>query len=379
MIPLPHSIKSLRESFAVIDSKALLQNARTVYEYTSVPLMPMLKANGYGHGIVECATVLTEEEYIHSFGVAFVTEAIVLRSQGITNPIVVLMPPTEEMFPYICSYGLQTIAVDIDIITKLNGFAKKRGINIQAHVFIDTGMRRYGVKPENVLEFLHQLKPLTNISIIGICTHFATADDPNSPFFDEQYSVFQNSVTTAQNAGFEFPVVHCANSAAIVRSKESHGNLVRPGLLLYGYHSYLGEVSQLPIQPVMSFITMVSSVRNVPIQTSVGYSQRYTTKNTTTIATIPIGYGDGYSRLLEGKTHCIIRGKKFPIVGSICMDACMVDVGDVPIQIGDEVVLIGSQSDQRITAEDLASAMGTISYEIITNISDRVQRILREE
>lgn len=376
MIPLPHTIKSLRESSAIINQKALLENARKVYEYTSVPIMPMLKANGYGHGIVECATVLTDEEYVHSFGVAFVTEAIVLRSQGITNPIVVLMPPTEEMFPYICSYGLQTIAVDIDILTKLNGFAKKRGINIQAHVFIDTGMRRYGVKPENVLEFLHRIKPLSNISIIGICTHFATADNPSSQFFDEQFSTFQQTVNLAESNGFEFPVVHCANSAAIVRTKQSHGNLVRPGLLLYGYHSFAGDVSQLPLQPVLSFATMVSSLRTVPVHTSVGYSQRYITNKMTTIATIPIGYGDGYSRLLEGKSFCLIRGQKFPIVGSICMDACMVDVGDTPVQIGDEVILIGNQGEKQITAEELATSMGTISYEILTNISDRVQRIL---
>ncbi len=379
MIQLPLAIRSLRETFASIDKQALLKNAQMVYEYTNVPLMPMLKANGYGHGILECASVLTDEEYIHSFGVAFVTEAIVLRSQGITNPIVVLMPPTEEMFPFICSYGLQTIAVDIQILTKLNGFAKKRGIIIQAHIFIDTGMRRYGVQPENVLEFLNQTKLLSNITIIGICTHFATADDPNSPFFDEQFLTFQKTVSEARNNGFEFSVVHCANSAAIVRSKNTHGNLVRPGLILYGYHSYLGEHSQLPVEPILSLITMVSSIRTVSTDTSVGYSQKYRTTKNSTIATIPIGYGDGYSRLLEGKAFCLINGLKIPIVGSVCMDACMVDVGDLKVEVGDEVVLIGTQGNNRITAEDLATAMGTISYEIITNISDRVQRILLEK
>ena len=218
-------------------------------------------------------------------------------------------------------------------------------------------------------------KEFSNIEVIGICTHLASSDSEDEAFTLQQLSLFNSTINELKKNGFVFTYIHAANSGAIFNYPQSHFNIVRPGLAMYGIPP--ANITSSDLQSVMTLRTRVNALRRIHKGESVSYGRKYFAQKETTIATVPIGYGDGYSRILRGKAECLLHGKRFPIVGTICMDECMIDVGDDIVELGDDVVLIGRQGQQEITARELASAMNTIAYEVTTMITARVPRVLK--
>lgn len=336
--------------------------------------MPMVKANAYGHGMMECSAILSEEG-ADFLGVAFASEGVALRDYGITTPIVVMTPPEPSEASLFCRYDLQPVACSIESMRVLSGEATRQQTILRYHLYIDTGLSRDGVLPEEAVRFMHAVSSLPNCEAIGICTHFATSDEEDTSFAEEQLKSFNQVIGNLGNSGIHFAFIHAANTAGIAHLPEAKFTLVRPGLSMYGCAPTDELERKLSLEPILTLKSSVLSLRRLPARTSVSYGRRYFTTQETTIATIPIGYGDGYMRALTGKAECLIRGKRYPIVGTICMDECMVDVGDDALECGDEVILIGKQGRESITAGHVAQQCGTIPYEILTAISARVPRV----
>lgn len=367
----------MRSTVATIDLDALRWNLSVIRHRTNgARILGMVKANAYGHGMVRVSRTLADEG-IDMLGVALVDEAIELRRAGIDTPIMVLTPPEPHESADVVRHDLITVACDIDQVHALEREAVRQGRVATVHVYVDTGMHREGIRPEHAAAFIAQVDAMSGVHADGICTHFATSDDPHSPFLHAQRDRFLLLLDQLRGQGRTFETVHMANTGAIWNDVATHGTMVRPGLSLYGYAAAHDDV--MTLRPVLSLTTRVLSVRGVRAGETVSYGRRWMASSDTTIATIPVGYGDGYTRRLSGRTWCLLHGKRHPIVGTICMDECMVDVGNADVRIGDEVVLIGSQADadghvQSIDATDLATWAETIPYEITTAISTRVPR-----
>ncbi len=334
----------------------------------------MVKANAYGHGMIDVARII--ESQIDFFGVAVMYEGVALRLARITKPIVVMMPPDIYDAEKFCECDLQMVACSLQIMKDFDLEAERQGVRLKAHLYIDTGMRRDGIEPSEAVAFMEACRPFTNIDIIGICTHFASSDDIDISFTMQQLEVFNSCISDLRSAGFEFAYVHAANSGALFNHPQSHFNVIRVGLSLYGISPAHVEHSHL--QPVLRLRTRVNALRRIEAGESVSYGRKYRTEKATTIATVPIGYGDGYSRILTQKAECLLHGKRFPVVGAICMDECMIDVGDEEVQLGDEVVLLGRQGSEEVTAWELANLMNTIPYEVTSMITSRVPRMVVE-
>ena len=362
-----------RSTIAVINKNNIRFNFRRIKVLApNSKVMAIVKANAYGHGIDEVAKVLYEEN-VDMFGVAFVDEAVRIRELGIKTPILVFFPSNDEESELICKHNLQVVASSYRTLEALSKVAVKHNVRIKAHLFIETGMNREGISHLRAPEFMKKCSNLENIDINGVCTHFATAPN-NIEFAQKQLDIFLKTLNNLKQDGYKFEYVHASNSAGIVNLPQAHFNIVRPGMSLYGYPPEKHLLSKLQVRPVMTLKTNVFLTHRIKKGDSVGYSQLYVADKDTTIATLPIGYGDGYPRTLTGKGECLINGKRYDIVGSVCMDACMVDVGDDDVKLGDEVILIGNQGSETITAFDIAEKIGSIPYEITTAISARVPR-----
>jgi alanine racemase len=398
-------VKPLRSTLATVNLSLLRQNFRTIAEraWEAIPkgaprpaIMPVVKADAYGHGIVPCAKALLEEGQNLGIdtmlGVAFAAEAAPLRaSEDMPDTrIAVVTPPFAHGAAEYCRLNLEFCAASHTTMQAFSAEAAKTGRLLNAHLTIDTGMRRDGIQPHEAVEFMRSVGNLPNITVCGICTHFATSDEADKTYFHKQVRIFQETLNALRDAGFTFRDVHAANSGAVAESiVENDGGasnnalftLLRPGIALYGYNPSHDIRAPMHLAPVMSLTTSIISLRRLPEGEAVSYGCRYITPRETTIATIPIGYADGFRRGLTGKVQVLIAGKFFPVVGTICMDQCMVDIGDEPFAVGEEVILLGSSnsSGHRITADDWASALGTISYEICTSITARVPRLYVSE
>lgn len=367
----------MRSTVATIDLDALRWNLSVIRHRTNgAKILGMVKANAYGHGMIRVSRTLAAEG-IDMLGVALVDEAVELRQAGIETPIMVLTPPEPHEAVDVVRYDLVTVACDLDQVQALHNEAVRQGRMATVHIYIDTGMHREGVRPEQATAFIAQVDAMSGVQADGICTHFATSDDPHSPFLQDQRDRFMMLVDQLKGQGRTFATVHMANTGAIWNDDETHCTMVRPGLSLYGYAAAHDDV--MTLRPVLTLTSRVLSVRRVRAGETVSYGRRWMASSDTTIATIPVGYGDGYPRRLSGQTWCLLHGKRRSIVGTICMDECMVDVGDDDVRIGDDVVLIGTQADadghvHSIDATDLATWAQTIPYEITTAISTRVPR-----
>jgi alanine racemase len=396
--------KPLRSTLATVNLAALRSNFRAIAEraWQSVPhasarpaMMPIVKADAYGHGIVPCAKALLDEGKelgVETFlGVAFAAEAAPLRAADDMpdTRIAVVTPPFAHGAAEYCRLNLEFCAASLETMQAFSAEAAKTGRLLNAHLTIDTGMRRDGLQPHEALEFMRVVSALPNITIHGICTHFATADEADKTYFHTQIQRFQDTLRSLSDAGFTFRYIHAANSGAIAESVTNSGNnalftLLRPGIALYGYNPSHELHTPLRLTPVLSLTTSIISLRRLPKGEAVSYGCRFITDRETTIATIPIGYADGFRRGLTGKAHVIIGNKTFPVVGTICMDQCMVDIGDEAFSVGEHVILLGSAETpdgvaegnpkSRITADDWADSLSTISYEICTGITSRVPR-----
>lgn len=369
-------LKPTRPTVAEIDLKALAGNLHGICKQvgSGVRLMGVVKANAYGHGILEVSRFL-ERRHIDYLGVANAEEGVALRESGIKTPVHVFTLLSAEQAVLPVRYNLEPTICSEESAALLNKHAQRAKRTIPVHLKIDTGMNRIGARVNDLARLLNGLGSMRRIEIKGVYTHFATADWKDKSFSRQQLAEFHKGLDILRGAGIEPELVHCAGSAGILDLPESYFSMVRPGIMMYGYYPSQETSESVALRPILSLKSRVSLVKWIEKGESVSYGRRYFASRRTKIATLPIGYADGYFRLLTGRSFVIIARKKFPIVGTICMDQLMVDVGTTDVGPGDEAVLIGRQGKESISAWDLAATLGTIPYEICTNISSRVPRI----
>lgn len=380
----PDSKSGHRPTWAEINLDALAANFRTVKNQVGpdVNVMAVVKANAYGHGAVECAQRL-EMEGADWFGVALPEEGIELRSAGITKPILCLAGIWAGQATEILERKLVPVVYRLDRIEELDRAARTRGIVADVHVKIDTGMGRLGVRFDEISEFAVALMRFSNIRVDGLMTHFAAADEPScGPLTKDQIQRFHSAVAAFAEHGFAPTYQHLANSAAIFGQPEAFGrfggNMVRPGGVLYGlWRDILAPADrEQDLKPVMSLHSRIVLLKWVPAGETVGYGCTFEASRKTLVATIPIGYDDGYMRALSNRGHAIIRGVHATVIGRISMDLTLIDVTSVPgVQLDDEVILMGHEAGLAVTAEDLAKTAGTLSYEVTCGIGERVPRV----
>ncbi len=368
-----------RPTWTEINLDHLAFNFRSVKKFVgaNVEYMAVVKADGYGHGAVECVKTL-EPEGIDWFGVALPEEGLELRENSITKPILCLGSFWSGQENLLLENNLTPVIYRLEIAEQFNRAATEKNKIADVHVKIDTGMGRIGVRFDEVKEFAESLKKLTNLRVEGIMTHFATADNlSENDFTNEQIKRFDNAVAIFEEKGFRPVYKDLANSPAAVAHQDSRGNMVRIGGILYGLGDDVlpKEIEKPNLKPVLSLHTRITQLKKVPKGETLGYSRTFQTVKNSLIATIPIGYQDGLSRGLSNNGRVLINGTFAPIVGRISMDWTILDVSDVPnVKVNDEVILIGEQNNLKITAEDLAKLAATISYEITCGINRRVTR-----
>lgn len=345
-------------------------------------LLACVKANAYGHGAVEMAREL-ERVGVDYLSVAFLDEALELRQHGITLPILVLgyTPPEgiAEAWKHDVTITLFSKEV-LEAIQHLETGTSSRKLKV--HIKIDSGMGRLGLLPgEEAVAFIQEAAKLKQVMLEGMFTHFAKADEKDKTYTLEQYRLFRGVVDALRDQGCVIPIIHTANSAATIDTPELSYDMVRVGISLYGLYPS-GEVNHqvVKLSPVLTLKTKAVLVKTLPPHWGVSYGTRYVTQGNERIATLPIGYADGFSRMLSGKAQVLVRGRRVPVVGTICMDQCMVSLQSFAaeaeeIQAGEEVVLIGHQSGAVITADEVASQLGTIPYEVICMMAHRIPRV----
>ena len=364
-----------RPTHALIDLGALRRNYRALHELASGrQIMAVVKANAYGHGLIDSARALVEEG-VASFGVGFLEEGIELRRAGIRTPILVLGGVVGYQSALFLEYDLEITISSPALARRVADEVRVQGHRAKVHLKIDTGMGRIGVSWANAMSFIEEVLSLAELDVVGIYSHFATADEEDPSFTNKQLERFNQVLLQLDKLGHSFPQVHIANSGALFQHDKSLFNTVRLGISLYGCHP--SDETRVPIslEPVMSLMSEVVFVKRVPEGAPISYGCTWRAPKETTIATIPIGYGDGYPRALSNKGQVLIRGKRMPVVGTVCMDQLMVDCGEERVEVGDPVALIGSQGEERISAEEVARWLNTIPYEVTTQINTRVPRV----
>ena len=367
------SLPGYRPTWAEVNLDNLAYNfmqlKRVVTKNTKV--MVTVKADAYGHGLIPVSDKLVSCG-VDALGVASIDEGIKLRDAGIKVPILILGLILKKDIAPLFRYNLTPSICDEDFAAYLNRFARKKKKFIDVHVKVDTGMGRIGVLHYDAFSFVKNINKLKFLKIEGIFTHFAFADS-NKEFTQHQINLFNALVMQLKKAGINIPLLHAANSIGILKYKGSHFDMVRPGLVIYGL--YPVQNLKVRLKPVLSLKTKVVFVKRVPAGWGISYGHDYITRKETTIVTLPIGYGDGYPRNLSGLAPVLIRGKRFRVAGRICMDQIMVDVGNAFIKVGDEAVLIGNCSGNKITVEELADFSMTIPYEIVCGLGSRIPRV----
>jgi len=365
-----------RQTWVQIDLAAVKNNYGVLKQRlpAHTKMMVAVKANAYGHGIVEISRKLIEcgVDYL---GVACLDEALVLRKDSITKPILMLGAFLKGDAEAIVENDVTATVTDLDLARRLDFLAKRLRKKVKVHVKIDTGMGRIGIWHKEADDFIVRLCNLKNLLVEGVYTHFPSADS-DEKFTKSQIAVFCALVDKLVFKGVQIPLKHLANSMAVVGFKDSYFNLVRPGLAVYGLHPKEELLGKINLKPVLSFKTKVVYLKRAKKGMSISYGRTHVVSKDTTIATLPVGYGDGYNRLLSNKGHVLIGGHCCPVVGRVCMDQTMVDVGSLKnIHVEDEAVLIGSQKGRLIRAEDIACLCYTIPYEVVCWISPRVPRV----
>ena len=342
---------------------------------SNIYIMPIVKADAYGHGLIEVSKKL-DSLGADLFGVATVTEGETLRKSGIKKPILILGGILKEDISRIIENDLIPMIYSLSIARKYS-MALNRNKKGFIHVKIDTGMTRLGILPEEVKEFFTELKRLPNIVVQGVCSHLSSAEEEDITFTKEQIDKYIKSIEIIKKLGFSPLYYHIANSAGFLNIDEIVGNLIRPGLILYGAYPAENLKNKIDLKPVMSFKTRILQIKEVPEKRAVSYGRTFITKRKSRLAVIAVGYADGYSRALSNKGEVLIKGKRAPIVGRVCMDLTIIDITNIAdVKEEDEVVLIGEGLNGNIiTVDEVAEKIGTISYEVFCNISKRVKRV----
>ncbi|MGB2705706.1 MAG: alanine racemase [Candidatus Omnitrophota bacterium] len=364
-----------RPTWAEIDLDAIRHNTRKIQDILGkdTNIMAVVKANAYGHGIVETSKVL-EKLKIGYLGVATLDEALVLRKAKIKLPILILGSVLPEEAEVAVRNNIALTLCSKELLKALVNMAGKK-LKPKVHIKVDTGMGRIGVWHERAVEFIIDAKKHKNIEIEGIYTHFSIAG--RDKFFTQyQIDSFEEILRALERLGMSIPLRHAANSIACVDWKKSHLNMVRPGIIIYGIYPKRNFPRRIDLKPTFSLKTKIVFIKNTPPGRSISYGRTYITQSHTKIATIPIGYADGYGRILSNKAEVLVRGRRAPVIGKVTMDQTMIDVGHIKnVKVGDEVVLIGKQKEEEIRVEKLARLAGTIPYEIVTGITNRVPRL----
>ena len=365
----------LAKSYLEVDLSAISNNIKMIKKCVgdNVTIAPVIKANAYGIGTSGLKEVF-EKEKIHVVVVATIEEGIKLRGQGYKQEIITL----NELLPYeakkVVEYELVPGVSDLEVAFKLNRYAVMADKTIKIHVEVDTGMGRVGKKPEEVWDFVKEMSKLSNIEIEGIYTHFSSADCDDK-YTKMQVEKFNSVLDELEKEGLYFKYIHSSASSGIINVKNARCNMVRPGIILYGYMPNEKMENTIGLKPTTKLISHVIFVKEVEKGTSIGYSRSYITKEKRKVATIPLGYADGIRRALSNKGRVYINGKYADIIGNICMDNFMVDVTGIDVKVGDEVVI---WDNKNITVEEIADICDTINYEILCGISDRVERIYKK-
>ena len=341
-------------------------------------IITVLKADGYGHGALPLAREAVKDPRVWGVAVATVEEAEELRQGGIRKPLLILGYTYEENYEQIAREEFRPAVFKLSMARKLSQAAVKNNTVVNVHIKIDTGMSRIGYRDlETAVPEIMEISRLPGIRIEGLFTHFARADEKKTDPAYVQFRKFQEFQKALEAQGLEIPICHCSNSAGIIRMPEANLNAVRAGVILYGlYPSEDVEKEPVPLKPVMELKSHIAYIKTVEAGVQISYGGTFTTQRETRVATIPVGYADGYARGLSNKGSVLIRGKRAPILGRVCMDQFMVDVTDIPqAQELDEVVLLGRSGDEQITMEELGELSGRFNYEFACCISKRVPRI----
>ena len=369
-------MKQYQRVYAKIDLDALHANMEAMHKNlkAGTKMFAVIKTDAYGHGAVPLARELEGLDYLFGFCVATVEEGVELRQAGIQKPILILGYTFPQQYETIVSAELSPAVFTYEMAEKLSAQGVAQNKDVTIHIAVDTGMSRIGyyVNEKNAKE-VARIRKLPHIIMEGIFTHFAKADETDKTFANHQLEEFQQMIALCEQEGVSFHYCHCSNSAGIVEMPQANMDLVRAGITLYGLWPS-AEVSKdiIPLKPLLSLKSHISYLKSLPKGRSVSYGGTYTADTDRVIATIPVGYGDGYPRSLSNIGHVLIHGKRCPILGRVCMDQFMVDVTDLmEVSIGDEVTLIGKDKDDEITAEELGNLSGRFNYELVCDLSSR--------
>jgi alanine racemase len=366
-----------RPTIAQIDLDALAFNFRQLQKRIpkGVKILAVVKADAYGHGALPISHKL-EKLGVEYLGVAIAEEGVELRKGGVKAPILVLGGIYGGDIEKTVRFNLTPVVFHKEALKSISKAAQRGKRKVRVHLKVDTGMGRLGVPLPLWSNFLREITHFPKVEVEGILSHFSMMDEED--FTKHQWDQFLGAVKCAEELGIRFKYLHMASSAMLATSSHYCGSLVRPGIMLYGAHPSAVLKNLIHLKPVMTLKTRIHFLKFVPSGFRISYGGTFVTRRESLIATLPIGYADGYSRTLSNRGEVLVHGKRAPVVGKVCMDFTMVDVTDIPkVSLGDEVVLIGSQGKEMITAEEIADRMNTISYEVFCSIGKRIPRIYK--
>jgi alanine racemase len=369
-----------RLAWAEIDLGSLRSNVQAIQEVVGekTKIMAVVKANAYGHGAIEVGKAALDSGAV-CLGVSSLVEAKQLRSAGIRAPVVILGYTPAENYLEIVDQEITPTIRSVDVAKSLLTAARRREKSLKIWVKVDTGMHRLGLDPEETLYFLRILKGYPNLELEGLFTHFATSDEDDLSFSNQQLSTFNKLLAEIKKEGIDIPLVSAANSAATFKMPESRFDLVRVGMAMYGFRPDKNFDYGVDLKPILTFKTQITQLTEIPKGDSVGYGRQFLAQRPTLVATLAVGYGDGFRRTPKNWGEVLIHGQRAPLIGRVAMDQAAIDVTDVKgdVRRGDEVTLIGKDGQQTLSVEDVAESLETIPYEVVTGLSGRVERIYK--
>ena len=373
-------MKTYSRVYARVDLDAIASNMEHMKQNLNdnTKIMAVIKADGYGHGAVQIAQMLENIDYIWGYAVATLDEAVVLKSEGMKKPVLVLGCVFPDQYMEMLKYDIRMNVYTEEMAEAISQMAAREGMTAYMHIKLDTGMTRLGFDASQAsVESIHRISKMNNVCMEGIFTHFAKADETDKTFTQRQIKDFIWMTDKLKEKGIEFEYEHCANSAAIIDVPEAHFDLVRAGISTFGlYPSEDVNKENVRLKPAMALKSHVAFVKEIEVGTPISYGGSYVSEKPMKIATIPVGYADGYPRNLSNIGYVLIRGRRAPIVGRVCMDQFMVDVTDIDgVSFGDNVTLIGKDGNETITVEDLSALSGRFNYEFICDLGKRIPRV----
>lgn len=366
-------MENIRPVWLEINLDAIAHNVGIIKQVVgkNTQIIAVVKANAYGHGAIEVSETLLENG-VTMLGVSVVEEGIVLREAGIKAPILICGLTMNDQIEPLVMYNLTATVCKLKTIQTLSRIASKNKKMVRVHIKIDTGMGRLGIPSTDTLNFVKKISQMKNIEIEGIFTHFAATNEEDKNYTRKQFEKYKKALLELERERINIPLKHVANSAAILNSSSFHLDAVRPGIIIYGLFPWPETKRTVQLRPTAEFKTKIVFLKEVPAGKSIGYGRTYSTTKPTRVATLPVGYADGYSWLLSNNGEVLVRGERAPIIGKICMDLCMIDVTHIGgVQIGDEVVLWGKQGSRMVSVQEIAQKTGNIIYEVICMVDKK--------